>query len=1107
MPQQKQICFDDRQLKQFVDEIVDESIEAEILDHLGTCEICQAAMERIAADQDVWTDIKCNLDEVRFKSVGCETTDLADVGASRDMTFIKNILAPTDDPSKVGRLGNYEVCGIIGRGSAGIVVKALDTRLNRFVAIKILAPVYSSNGSARRRFEREGRSIASVKDNHVIPVYTVDEFQGNPYIVMQYVPDGSLLQRIEKNGPLETDEVVCIGMQIAKGLSAAHDRGIVHRDVKPANVLLESGVDRAMVTDFGLARVVDEATMTRSGAISGTPQYMSPEQAKGESLDQRSDLFSLGSVLYCACTGHSPFRAETVFGVIKRVCESEPRPIREINPRIDEWLVQFIEKLHSKHPDDRFDSTAQVAELLSQELSYMRSPTLVQPPSRAWAPAKPATKTPTFGLGYAAAIIAAIALLIGGWQAGLGSYLTNGDSWSSLVSFFQYQEEELPRFENKVEATIDVEENGSLFLRTNLGSLKVKTHDKPTVEMEMIYTVEATDEEAAAKIFRELKMDYDVDAKEVEDLDATENRDAVIIAKFPQRQQLSAQEIEDSDDLETLKEKLLLQEDEGYRTARFELLVPETFNLDLHTESGAIVLTSIDGTVRLHTDGGHVEATNITGETTIFSAGGHIELGDVDDDTEVVTNGGHIDIGTVSGDLIAHTAGGQIEIAQVEGESDIKTSGGAIILDRSKGQVVAQTAGGQVILRRAEEAVDLNSASGEIKVLFVGQPSGESIINSGQGQIQVGIKRGLGFKIDSKTANGTVVGPFIKGRAQSFHDSVNDGEHGLIANTSNGNIEFFYLEDSVDGAKHYRIPEEEADRSLFDVAFDFHLDGKFAEALETYREAIELDVKPAVSTYNMGCIFAETGEADKAFAALNEAVTLGFRDMDQYEFDDDLESLRDDDRYEELLERIEGMLEVGDMIQRGIQKAGSEEYSEAVELLKEALKIDADNERANFYYGFSLHMSGDIDAAMPYHERSAATDFYKGLGNYNMACVYSLKGKTEQALEHLEAAIDAGFQDFDHMSEDPDMDNIREDDRYKKLLQEAKAKYDCDCDDCCDCDCDCDCEDCKDEFDEADADETDSDEADAEEGGDEEGSPSDQPAIDSAEQNIRDTVM
>jgi len=128
-----------------------------------------------------------------------------------------------------------------------------------------------------------------------VPIHAVDQFQGLPYIVMQYVPGLSLLQRLDKDGPLETDEVARIGLQVAKGLAAAHKVGIVHRDVKPANVILENTIERAMVTDFGLARVADDASMTRSGTIAGTPQYMSPEQAQGESIDARSDLFSLGS--------------------------------------------------------------------------------------------------------------------------------------------------------------------------------------------------------------------------------------------------------------------------------------------------------------------------------------------------------------------------------------------------------------------------------------------------------------------------------------------------------------------------------------------------------------------------------------------------------------------------------------------------------------------------------------------------------------------------------------------------------------------------------------------------------------------------------------------
>ncbi len=1062
MPQQKQICFDEQLLQQFVDERVDESLESEILDHIGSCESCQVRMEGLAANQNVWADIKDNLDEHRFKAVGCETTDLVEADRNRDLNFMQNILAPTDDPSKIGRLGSYEICGIIGRGSAGIVVKALDTRLNRFVAIKILAPVYSSNGSARRRFEREGRSIASVKDDHVIPVYTVDEFQGNPYIVMQYVPGGSLLQRIEKKGALETDEVVCVAMQIAKGLSAAHDRGIVHRDVKPANVLLESGVDRAMVTDFGLARVVDEATMTRSGAISGTPQFMSPEQAMGESLDQRSDLFSLGSVMYAACTGRSPFRSETVFGVIKRVCDSEPRPIREINPKIDEWLVQFIEKLHAKNPDDRFDSSAQVAQLLSQELAYMRSPTLVQSPQRTWAPTKPKLKYGFSGWGYLTAAVAITALLIGSWQAGLGSYVAHGSNWFGVSSLFQEQEQELPRFKNTIETTIDVEDDGNLFLRTNLGTLSVKTHDKPIVEMRLTYTVAAEDQESAAKVFRLLEMNYDADNDEVAEFDLKKKQDAVIIAKFPeQRTTFTAEEIKDSDDLETLKEKLLL-DNESYRSAKFELLVPETFNLNLKTEAGPILLTSVDGTVTLHTDGGHVEATNISGKTKIYSAGGHVEVGNVDSNLEIVTNGGHIAVGNVDGDLLAHTAGGHIQVGQVEGESDIKTSGGAIRLERTRGRVAAITAGGQVVVRRAEEAVNIDSASGEIQVYFVGQPSEESVLNSGQGQIKIGLTRDLGFKIDSSTGNGRVVGPFVHGKTRFFHESVNDGEQKLIAKTSNGNVEFFYLEDSVDGARFHQIPEEMADRSPFDIAFNLHNEGRLEESIKAYEEAIELGVKPGVSTFNLGCVWAEKGNPEKAFASLNKAIELGFRDLDQYEFDEDLESLHNDERFVELLGRIKEIDEAGKLLNKAMRQTGNKEYKEAAELLGALMEVIPENETAVFYYGFTLHMSGDVDAAMPYHHQAAATQRYAGLGNYNLACAYSLKGESELALEHLETALDSGFRDFDHIKDDPDLDNIRYEDRYKELMDEGASDDECECEECECEECDeCECDECE----------------------------------------------
>ena len=170
-------------------------------------------------------------------------------------------------------------------------------------------------------------------------------------------------------------------MQAAAGLAAAHAQGLVHRDVKPANILLADGIERVKLTDFGLARAADDASLTRTGVIAGTPQYMSPEQARGEPVDPRSDLFSLGSVLYAMCTGRPPFRAETSYGVLRRITDEEPRPIREINPDIPDWLCGIVAKLMAKRPDDRFQSAREVAALLEQCLAHVQQPTVVPLPN------------------------------------------------------------------------------------------------------------------------------------------------------------------------------------------------------------------------------------------------------------------------------------------------------------------------------------------------------------------------------------------------------------------------------------------------------------------------------------------------------------------------------------------------------------------------------------------------------------------------------------------------------------------------------------------------------------------------------------------------------
>src|SRR5262249_44429364 len=161
-----------------------------------------------------------------------------------------------------------------------------DPSLHRPVAIKVLAAEYAANGSARKRFAREAQAAAAVVHDHVVPVYAVDAAAAPPYLVMAFIPGRSPQQRIDQTGPLELKEILRIGMQAAAGLAAAHAQGIVHRDIKPANIMLENGVERVRITDFGLARAVDDASVTRSGAVAGTPQYMAPEQARGETVDQ-----------------------------------------------------------------------------------------------------------------------------------------------------------------------------------------------------------------------------------------------------------------------------------------------------------------------------------------------------------------------------------------------------------------------------------------------------------------------------------------------------------------------------------------------------------------------------------------------------------------------------------------------------------------------------------------------------------------------------------------------------------------------------------------------------------------------------------------------------
>lgn len=383
-------CPSTEQLKALVDGSLSDNEQLVLQQHVDGCTTCQQSLESMVAGSQSWDDA---IRHVRSEPQPIPETVLSDAikrmkadehldsPAERNFTFDPTqYLEPSDEPGSIGKLGAYQVIEVVGQGGMGVVLKAFDPALHRVLAIKVLAPYLAHNPQARKRFVREAQAIAAVSHDHVITIHGIDELADQPRIVMQYISGRSLQQKIDAEGSLELKEILRIGMQTASGLAAAHAQGLVHRDVKPSNILLENGIQRVKLTDFGLARAVDDASLTQSGAIAGTPQYMAPEQANGDAVDFRADLFSLGSVLYAMCVGHSPFRASTTMGVLKRVCHDPPRPIQEINPDIPDWLSAIVMKLLEKQPQDRYASAKSVAEILEKWLAHVQQPMVVPRP-------------------------------------------------------------------------------------------------------------------------------------------------------------------------------------------------------------------------------------------------------------------------------------------------------------------------------------------------------------------------------------------------------------------------------------------------------------------------------------------------------------------------------------------------------------------------------------------------------------------------------------------------------------------------------------------------------------------------------------------------------
>lgn len=375
--------------------------QQEYTNHLDRCPCCQEKLEELAtagtnlssvvehlnqaepmATSAYWPAIR-EIDAAIAQAVGNQAgmsnnsvvTPPPTERKARKKDATLDFLDPPTDPSYLGRLAHFDVMRILGRGGMGVVLEAFDSKLQRHVAIKVLDPELAEEELSKQRFCREARSAASVTHENVVAVHQVEKLpeKGIAFLVMQLINGETLEQRLQRETKLPLSEIVRISMEASRGLAAAHDKGLIHRDIKPGNILLEPPSQRVKLTDFGLARIVDDVKLTRTGFVSGTPLYMAPEQALGAEPDPRSDLFSLGAIMYEMASGQPPFTGSSALAILKQITEVKHRPLKEVAPNVPEWFAEIVDDLLAKKPADRYDSANDLAEVLEYHWAHLKT--------------------------------------------------------------------------------------------------------------------------------------------------------------------------------------------------------------------------------------------------------------------------------------------------------------------------------------------------------------------------------------------------------------------------------------------------------------------------------------------------------------------------------------------------------------------------------------------------------------------------------------------------------------------------------------------------------------------------------------------------------------
>lgn len=379
-------CPTENTLKDLIEGKIGEPALSDLSEHLERCGGCQEKAKTLSGMDTFVDPLRTESGDVKKIAEGVpaplveKVKQMARVASAGDTIALEdgesdpksdpelNFLAPPQEPDEIGRLGTYRILKVLGKGGMGMVFLGHDPQLDRAVAVKIMLPKFAANRDAKQRFLREARAAAKLKSDHIVSIYQVSEDRGVPFLAMEYLEGAPLDQFLQGNRRLSVPQIVRIGRETAKGLAAAHEKGLIHRDIKPGNLWLDkTHAGRVKILDFGLARSEKEDVhLTQSGAIVGTPAYMAPEQARGDkAVDARADLFSLGCVLYRLCAGEIPFKGETTMGVLLAIAMNEPTAPVRIDPNIPAPLSDLIMQLLDKDPARRPASAREVIERLN----------------------------------------------------------------------------------------------------------------------------------------------------------------------------------------------------------------------------------------------------------------------------------------------------------------------------------------------------------------------------------------------------------------------------------------------------------------------------------------------------------------------------------------------------------------------------------------------------------------------------------------------------------------------------------------------------------------------------------------------------------------------